>query len=169
MSDKFIKSSVIIDMDEEETSKLRQAWVQHIFNSIEKLATELYSSKEAINNRLNKINEEFYKLREEYKAFVSKESEKIKDTHKKDLYRLSQEFKTFSNDFSSYKLKCLEDAKSGSEALESKISSLKDHVDTKLTPVSKEVWIAKGKVAAMAALAGGIAATIITLAIKHLF
>lgn len=169
MPDKFIKNSVIVDMDEEEVSKLRQAWIQHIFTSIEKLTAEVYSGKEATNNKFNKINEEFYKIREEYKSFVNQVSEKTREAHKEDLITLSQELKVLINEFASHKLKCLEDAKIGSETLDSKISGLKDHVDKKISPVSKEVWVAKGKVAAMAALAGGAAATIITLAIRHLF
>lgn len=169
MPSKLIKNSVIVDTDEEATLKLRQAWIQHIFNSIEKLSAEVYSGKEAINNRFNKINEEFYKLREEYKNFVVLEYEKIKNSHKEDIILLSKEIKLLNDEITKHKLWNLEKDKTASESLDTKISNLKEHVDIKLTPVSKEVWVAKGKVAAMAALAGGAAATIITLAIRHLF
>jgi len=169
MPEKFIKNSVIVDMDEEEASRLRQAWVQHIFTSIEKLTAEVYSGKEATNNKFNKINEEFYKIREEYKVYVGVLTDKIKDTHKNDLTALSVEMRALNDAFSTYKLKCLENAKTDSEAVDGKISDLKDHVENKLSPVSKEVWVAKGKVAAMAALAGAVAAAIITLSIRQLF
>lgn len=178
MADKFFKHKVIVDVDEEETSRMRETWFQHIFTNIEKLATDLYSSKENLNNKLAKIREEHYVLKDELKVYVDAALEKLRIDLKEDLHMLGNEIasintylKSLEGKLSDTEIKRLSEAQVVAEQIEAKLKNIKqdmdDKVERQLTPVTREVWINRGKVIAWATILSVIFSGIISYLIRH--
>jgi len=169
MSDKLFKQKVIIDIDEEETSRIRKSWFQHIFNNIEKLTADLYSSKENFNNKLSKAREEHFTIKDELKTYVDKAIDKLRADLKEDLHALTDAINSANNSIraldgklNDHEIKRISDAKNAAETIETKLGSLRDAIDTKISPVSREVWSSKGRLAVWATILGILLAAIVT-------
>jgi len=169
MSDKLFKQKVIIDIDEEETARIRKSWFQHIFNNIERLTADLYSSKENFNNKLSKAREEHFTLKDDLKAYVDKAIDKFKVDLKEDLGKLNRAIESINNSMKTlegrlteHEIKRISEAKTAAENIDSKIGSLRETLDSKITPVSREVWLSKGKLATWATILGLLVAAIVT-------
>ena len=178
MPDKIFRRKVIVDVDEEETSRTRESWFQHIFNNIEKLSADLYSSKEMLTNRLNKAREEHYTIKDEMKAYVDKVIDKLRVDLKEDLGTLNDaiksindSIKTLEGKLSEHEIKRISDAKAVAEKIEGKLSNLRKDMDTKLerqiSPVAKEVWLSKGKVIVWATIFGVLLAAGVSYVVRH--
>jgi len=169
MPDKIFRRKVIIDIDEEETARIRKSWFQHIFNNIERLTADLYSSKESFNNKLNKAREEHFTLKDDLKTYVDKAIDKLKVDLKEDLNKLNQmiesintSMKVLEGKLTEHEIRRISEAKAAAETINTKIGSLRETLDSKITPVSKEVWLSKGKLATWATILGLLVAAIVT-------
>jgi predicted unusual protein kinase regulating ubiquinone biosynthesis (AarF/ABC1/UbiB family) len=175
MSDQFFKKRVIVKVDEEEASRMRETWFQHIFNNIEKLSADLYSSKEALTNKLNQAREEHYHLKENSRTYTDAAIKELKKELKEEfntiqvsIKALNDSLKEIRASLSAHEMKRLDEARRNAESIEKKFSALKDNVDKKITPVSQEVWTSKGKLAVWATILGLIAAAIVTFIVRRM-
>jgi paraquat-inducible protein B len=167
-----------VDIDEEEASRIRKSWFQHIFNNIERLTADLYSSKESFKNKLSKVKEVHYALKDELKAYVDRAIEKVRQDIKDDVSSIqatikaaNDNIKSVENKLSNHEIQCISDAKVVSEKIDDKLSVLKSDLDkkmdSKIMPMTKEVWLSKGKIAVWATVLGLMVAAAITYFLRH--
>lgn len=174
MADKFFRNKVLVDIDEDEASRMRESWIQHIFNSVEKLSAEVYSTKESFNNKLAKSKEEHFKLKEDLRNYVDVALDKLRDEIKEDLLRLSdsiksvnESHKSISDALTRQELERLSSAKDADEKLHERFKDFEKSIDAKVTPVEHEMWLTKGKLAAWVVVLGILTSAVVTYILRH--